>query len=219
MKMKKLKKMKLGSYFRELSIVIIGVAVTLYANNVISSMQEKKDLRLQLNAVYTELEDNQYRVEQLIDFYDRAGQLRDFLWNYHDHPEMNVSEDTLRRYNTVINDGRGFVYRKGAYDLFMTSGALKLFDNKQLILDITECYELMEETKSEHDYFLQLRLEQFKNLYQHDVNFITGDHNITDPRVRNIYNFYMLTIGDQSNIFNLKERIGNVLSKNKSKRN
>ena len=216
--MKKLKKKKIGSYFRELSIVIIGVAVTLYANNLINSINEKKDVKLRLNAVYAELEDNLHRVEQLIDFYERACRLRDFLWDYHDHPEMDVSEETFRQYNAIINDGYSFFYRKGAYDLFMTNGTMTLFDNKQLILDITECYEFMEETKSEHDYFLQLRLEQFKSLYQHDLNYITGNHKITDPRVRNIYNFYMLTIGEQSDIQTLKERIENILSKKSSNR-
>ncbi|MDR3287280.1 MAG: hypothetical protein LBT27_07550, partial [Prevotellaceae bacterium] len=69
-KIKQLKQLKIGNYFRELSVVIIGVAVTLFASNAITNAKAQKDLNIQLNAVYAELEYDLQKIDNLIDFYD-----------------------------------------------------------------------------------------------------------------------------------------------------
>ena len=211
--MKKLKDLKLGSYFRELSIVIIGVTVTLFAGNVISHISEKKEARTQLNNVYSELEGNLLRVGQLMDYYEKRQQLSDFLWDYHKHPEKKLDDETYSRYNAILNEKYSFNYRKGAYDSFITGGGMKLLKNKTFLLDIAECYEMMEEIKSGHDQLMELRLNQFSRLYDNDINFIVKSHKISDPRVRGVFNFYMLTGEDRSDIRNLKEHIERVLSR------
>jgi len=82
----KLKQLKIGNYFRELSVVIIGVAVTLYASNAITNAKAQKDLHIQLNAVYAELEYDLQIINSLIDFYDDVEQLRKYVTEDYHNP-------------------------------------------------------------------------------------------------------------------------------------
>jgi hypothetical protein len=43
-KLEKLRQLKIGNYFRELPVVIIGVAVTLYAIDAITKIKEKVNI-------------------------------------------------------------------------------------------------------------------------------------------------------------------------------
>jgi hypothetical protein len=46
---------KIGKYLRKLSIVVVGIAITLYVNNYLTTRTKKKDMALYLNAVKMEL--------------------------------------------------------------------------------------------------------------------------------------------------------------------
>ncbi|GHS91999.1 hypothetical protein FACS1894203_3770 [Bacteroidia bacterium] len=190
-KFKNWKQLKIGNYFRELSIVIIGVAVTLYVSTVVSETKERKDLELQLNTVYTELKDNLQRIDSLIEHRNKSKILSKYLVEYYHNPGPVVA-DSIHKYSDVIGYMHLFVYKKGAYDMFMNSGAMKLFNDKELLLDITDCYAMIEELKEDHVLYESQKLEQLKKIFDYDFKIVEEGIDLTSSKFRKLYNFFLM---------------------------
>jgi hypothetical protein len=211
-KFEKLKQLKIGNYFRELSVVIIGVAVTLYASNAITNAKEQKDLNIQLNAIYAELEYNLQRVNDLIDFYDDVEQLRKYITEDYYNPGQ-VDGDSIRKYTFVIGRIREFVYKKGAYEMFLNSGAAKLFKDKTLLSDIAECYIMMEGAKNSVNTYMTMKMDVMKKLYDFDTKMIMDDIDLKHPMYLSLYNFHLTVSGGGEDLQETKELIEKVLAK------
>ncbi|GHU58734.1 hypothetical protein FACS189411_14630 [Bacteroidia bacterium] len=78
-----------GKYVRELSIVVIGIAISFSINNWISDKSEKKDMKLYLGAIEVELERNVEKLELLKDHFERAQEYSQFL-NTHEKALLEV---------------------------------------------------------------------------------------------------------------------------------
>lgn len=126
-------------YLRELSIVIIGVATTLFASNIIVDIKEQKDLDTQINAIYAELNDNQELVSRLIADYNAHNRLKELFLQTLDK-SVKIDKDTMNLYIRNIGKVTPFTYKMGAYEMFLNSGAMKLMKDRELLMDITECY-------------------------------------------------------------------------------
>jgi hypothetical protein len=180
---------KIGNYLRELSIVIIGVAVTLYAGDVIGNLKEQKDLNLQLAAIYTELEFNLERVDEIINIHKRHDHLRESIMENIDHPQQ--VNDSINKPNSGIGSRASFIYKKGAYEMFINSGAMKLLANRQLLLEITECYIWLESTKEGSQRYYEAKMQELSKLNNLDTKTYLGNIDISDPRFHGIVNFYI----------------------------
>lgn len=102
-----------------------------------------------------------------------------------------------------------------SYDMFISSGAMKQFSNKELLLEITNCYAKMEETKESHTTYENLKLAQMTKIYDYDTNLLMKDFDITKPMFRGIYNFHLMATNFDSNAKEAKEQIEKVLSNRK----
>jgi hypothetical protein len=58
---------KIGKYLREISVVVIGVAVTLSASYWLGVKSEKRDIALHLHAIKMELEENAQDLGDIIE--------------------------------------------------------------------------------------------------------------------------------------------------------
>lgn len=208
----KLKRIKFGSYFRELSIVIIGVAVTLCASSIISTIQEKRSLKQQMNAIYAELEDNLVKVNKLNDFYQDTRKLNEYLMKDYRNPGT-VYEDSIMILNRVVGKVPGFVFKRNAYDMFINSGGMKSFKDKNLLLDITECYSLLEILNKAHQDYTGSILEMLKPIYSMETEKIIDNIGVKD--FLNLYNFHLMSTADYENSELTIKMINKVLSKTK----
>lgn len=204
----KLKRIKFGSYFRELSIVIIGVAVTLCASSIISTIQEKRSLKQQMNAIYAELEDNLGRVKQLDSFYQDTRNLQRLLHADYKNPGT-VPDDSIRVYNRVAGRTINYVYKRNAYDMFINSGGMKSFSNKKLLLDITEAYALMETLKQSHSMYTNTVMDFLKEIYNLETKVVTDNMDLRS--FRNLYNFHLMSAGDYETTKQAKELLERIL--------
>jgi hypothetical protein len=211
-KFEKLRQLKIGNYFRELSVVIIGVAVTLYASNAITNAKEQKDMDIQKNAVYAELEYNLQIINNLIDHYDDIAQLRKYVEEDYHNPGQ-VYADSLRKYSSIVGETHGFVYKKGAYEMLLNSGVARLFKDKTLLSDITECYTLMEISRTSINEYMDLKTDMVKKLYDYDTKMIMEDIDLKQPMYRSLYNFHLVTSGGDGALRGAKELIEKVLAK------
>lgn len=180
---------KVVKYLRELSIVIIGVAVTLAASSIVNDFKEKRDLKQQLNIIHAELESNVERLDGLIDFYGRHGKLSNFLIESIENPQTGTI-DSINKYSSIIGEIYPFTYKRGAYDMFLNSGAAKLLTDRNLLLDITESYTMLEIIKGDYDKYVEMKIIEIQKFNDLGRKNIYNVIDITSPEYSNMFNFY-----------------------------
>ena len=205
---RKTKEARIGAYIRELSVVIIGVAVTFLISDTVSTAKEKKDLNQQLNAIYIELELNLEKVNQLVQLYDSHIQLGRLLRQTITEPEQ-VSEDSLRKYIASADHMDLFIYNKSAFEMFVINGGMKLISDRRLLLDISESYAMLEAASRESELYNSLKLREIQELYKLDPKRFVNRLAITEPENKGLFNFYMgVATGFKSK--EAKKQIGKV---------
>jgi len=209
------KQFNIGNYLRELSVVIIGVAVTLYGGSIINNIKEKKDLDLQLTAIYTELEENSRRLDNIIEYHKQHELLRKYLFSVNDDSGA-YSNDSIMKYDNVLSTTASFSYKKGAFDMFINSGAMKLLTDRKKLLEITECYAMLEEFKHDNDAFFELKMQILSETYKIDRKLIFyEDYDLRDPQWNSKFNFHLLNSGMEELAIKVKEELEKTLSKQK----
>ena len=177
---------KIGKYLSEISVVVIGVAITLSASFWISQRGEKRDFNLCLNAVKLEFTDNIYYIN-----HERERALsKEFEYaNYlKSHEKKQLNKDSIKYYAT-----EGYVhteviaFKKAAFEMFKSSGAMRLMRNKELMQNIWEAYFIMQRHEITLDKIEQIKIE-YLNKWLNEREQI--------PDVIPLYYFYMSGIYD-----------------------
>jgi hypothetical protein len=200
---------KTVKYFRELSIVIIGVAITLYVGNLVGTMKEQRNLNLQLTAIAAELEFNLARVDDIIDFYERHNHLQQSIIENIDNPQQ--VNDSINKPNSGIGSISSFIYKKGAYELFINSGAIHLLADRSLLWNITESYVWLELTKESAQQYFDAKMQAFFNLYNVNTKMLMGEVDVTAPQWRSMVNFHVVVSGFERSPKEAKEQIEKTL--------
>lgn len=199
-------------YLRELSVVIIGIAITFFFSDIISKSKEKKDLNTQLSIIYDELEENLQAIDMLIVHYDKHLKLRYYLNQYMEHPDENYA-DSVQLYSSTAFNSEGFYYKRAAYEMFINSGMMKAVEDRQLLLSITESYLKLEAVKQEHETHLELKYNEYTKLYSklNKKFLITNEIDITNPLFENILIFHTVNTGIGESVKKVKKQIEKTL--------
>jgi hypothetical protein len=155
---------KFGKYFREVSVVVIGVAITLFASYWLTKRNENKDIALYLHALKLELEENLKVIDETNKhIIQRSVNYSDYLRS-HDKKLLNV--DTLKYYmqHTVYN-ASSITIKTNAFEMFKTSGNMRLVGNKELLLSIWDAYAQLVELKGVFDLGSQMKMEEMKKYF------------------------------------------------------
>lgn len=209
--------MKFFRYLRELSVVIIGVAVTFIVSGLISDAKDRKDLNMQLDAIYMELEKNVVKLDELIQMHENHKLLANALEEYLSDPKEEAM-DSLDKYSFVINELPSFNYHRSAYEMFVNSGAMKLMNNRQLLLNITETYIMLENTKDELELYKASKHNEARKIYDTDPwKAMNVGRDITDRAFWGLINFYIsVSMGECGK--ETKKQIEKVLAEMKNKK-
>jgi hypothetical protein len=140
MKLKFFKRLKVGRYFRDLSIVIVGIAVTLMVNNWLTSSNEKRDMHLYLNSLKLELESNAEQIQNQIGILTQGVAYTRYL-QAHDSNALNP--DSVAAYSSMAAWISRPALRTSAFEMFKTSGAMRYLDHQRLT-SIWEAYSILE---------------------------------------------------------------------------
>ena len=130
---------KASKYIRELSIVVVGVAITLSVGVWINSANNKKDIRLYLDAIKLELEENLNTIEEVMNHWRRSVKYANYLRS---NNKESLKQDSIWSYG--MNTFYGFQYVKfstTAFEMFKISGSMRLMNDKKLMLSICTAYE------------------------------------------------------------------------------
>lgn len=148
--MKNNKTGKTVKYLRELSIVVIGIAITLGINNWLTVRNEKKDMQLYLDAVKFELEAISHDVDRRLAITEKeAGYTRYLV----EHDAKALDPDTIKHYSNFCYEISSVSYISNAFDMFKTSGSMRFIKDKDFLMHIWRAYSQLDFLKNHIDTF------------------------------------------------------------------
>ena len=146
-------------YIRDFSIVVAGIAVTLYVNDKVTCRGEKRDLKLYLNAIQLELADNLKTVDQAIEILKPTIRYSEYIRSL---PKKSLNKDTLNSYADVCYPLNAYTFTSNAFEMFKTSGTMRLIDDKELLLSLWDVYDTFAILKELIDWNFQTKWEDMK---------------------------------------------------------
>jgi hypothetical protein len=126
-----------GKYLRELSVVVIGIAISFSINNWINERSEKKDMTLYLNAVKVELEENSIPLQSLKKHYERCQEYSNYLLT---HDRTLMDKDTLFSYTDIEYSTQPVLFTTSAFEMLKTSGYMRFIEDKDFLKSIWTIY-------------------------------------------------------------------------------
>ena len=162
-------------YMTEMSILVISLAATFYGESLIEGYNEAKDDKATMEMVVEELEYNLTVLAEMEQQYvaelDFANILKRALVQHE-----SFSQDTL---DTYKNFHRMYYYtalKMNAFDYTKVSGVMQRVEDKQLVVRLYECYELLDILKQLH---VDFREERRVKLSAFVAGLVDGEHGAT----------------------------------------
>ena len=170
---------KIVKYLREVSVVVIGVAITLSASYLITRSSEKRDMRLYMEAIKIELEENTKIINKTINYLKPTVNYSAYLRS---HNKKSLNKDSINNYLHACFYVESFIFKKNAFETFKSSGMMRLISNKELLLAIWDMYDKLIILKQYIDEYETRRwnymekeiplIENVEELSKHDYIFM-----------------------------------------------
>ena len=150
---------KIGKYIRELSVVVVGIAITVSLGILVNNSNNKKDLELYLNAVKLELQQNIEDIEDQIELMQESVKYADYLKA---HNKKSLNSDSIMSYANAFYTVQSITFKTYAFEMLKLSGTMRLMDDKELLFSLWEAYTNMDALKSLLEMGIQLKFEEMK---------------------------------------------------------
>ena len=145
-----LDKFRPGDYLRELSVVILGVAVTFAGSAMIPNHTVRKNLKENMRLIKIELEKNVMKLHEAMDYIAADVHIgREML----SRDYRSIPPDTLRMYAHAISYLQPYSYTDDALEMLEASALMPDVRNKHLLLYIIRCYEAFGNFGSVMDFY------------------------------------------------------------------
>lgn len=172
-------------YLREVSVVVIGVAITLFASYLITNKNERKDMSLYLHAIKLELEENIKFLDSEVEYLEDWEKYALYLSS---RDKNSVHKDSIRGWNYEgIGSTHNIAFQTSAFEMFKVSGAMRLMNNKELLQNVWKAYLDLEKIKMTLDSYYQLKSEELKKNNQIELAKL--------PNPIPMYDFYHTYVG------------------------
>jgi hypothetical protein len=174
-------------YIRDLSIVIAGIAVTLYASDRVTGRSEKRDLKLYLHAIKMEMEENIKVMDEAMTYIQPSIKYSEYLQT---HDKESLNEDTIRSYVKVFYNSKTFTFKTNAFEMFKSSGSMRLVNDKELLLSMWDVYIELVDLKQFFDWYDKTKTDDMMK----EVSNIVVNNGTLELKTLNapMYNFYIL---------------------------
>ena len=145
-----LDKFRPGDYLRELSVVILGVAVTFAGSAMITNHTVRKNIKENMRLIKIELEKNVMKLHEAMDYIAADVHIgREML----SRDYRSIPPDTLRMYAHAISYLQPYSYTDDALEMLEASALMPDVRNKHLLLYIIRCYEAFGNFGSVMDFY------------------------------------------------------------------
>ncbi len=165
----RLKRIKIFSYFRELSIVIIGVLVTLAITDKVNESSKQKEVKETLQLVQLELQNNLEQLEKMKTIHHEDTRMLRVFRN-HLKDIKAIPADTLMKYPNLFGRILEFNPKKDAYDVFKSSALMQYVKDKVLILELMTCYSALSEIENAIHIYSEMKSEAIQEFKQLDYD-------------------------------------------------
>lgn len=157
------------SYFRELSIVIVGVFITLAATNFISETSQEKQIKETMLMIKMELTENLEEINKAeseylneIAFFQLLQEKQDSLRSV----EASVLEENT---NTPFST-YDLTYSEDALEVLKTSALMQQMADKRFILKLLQAYKLCRVIKRENDFYYKYKEQRMDRYLNRNTN-------------------------------------------------
>ena len=152
-------------YFRELSIVVLGVAITVGIGFWMNNNNLKKDQKQYLDTIKLELEENVKQFDYLTQWFQKSLNYAMYL---HFTDKKSLDKDTLYYYSQTDNDGCGYLFTgsmtafisTNAFEMYKSSGAMRQMKNKEKLQIIWEAYARIEMAQANIDKYFRIKEDE-----------------------------------------------------------
>ncbi|MCC8034721.1 MAG: hypothetical protein LIO77_02160 [Rikenellaceae bacterium] len=134
------KKYRPGNYLRELSVVILGIFITLTATNYFSGQSRKKEYRQLIEMVQDELRANKRAIDNSISTMEIQLDKISFLYRHRDNLAV-IPADTLEKYQYVFYWLEVPKFTDHTLEVLKYSSAIHYNKDIRIIRDIMEAYD------------------------------------------------------------------------------
>ncbi|GHT61782.1 hypothetical protein FACS189451_04560 [Bacteroidia bacterium] len=174
---------KISTYLRDFSIVVVGIAVTLWVQSWLTSRSQKNDTALYLTALKLEMERNCMILDSvLIPTMEKTMKYTRYI-SMHDKNQLN--QDTIRSYIYVYQNIRDISFLSSAFEMFKTSGNMRFVANKDLLQSIWSIYSGISGFEKWINKYYQDKWEELKK----EILLETEGKPVAIP----MYDFYRIT--------------------------
>lgn len=137
---RRIKKWRLGDYFRQLSAIIIGVVVTFIGSDLINAHYKQKEVASVMHLIQTEMLRNQEQIIWLGKKIIREESIIKKLAAY-DFDHTRIPLDTLAAYQNDINGIIPLYYSTTSLEVLKSSALIPHIADKEFLLKLIMTYE------------------------------------------------------------------------------
>lgn len=164
MKIRRFSEWRLGDYFRQLSIVILGIVVTFMASDALSEYSKSRELKKSMQLVREELKLNRENVHKIAGWVKMNQRVGWMMLQAGKNLE-GIPDDTLQRYVNIPFQTEDFLYTNHALELLKTSSLFQQMRDKKHALQLIKAYAELESVARTMSFFMTekvKRMEEFQ---------------------------------------------------------
>jgi hypothetical protein len=178
---------KSGKYLREVSVVVIGVAITLSVSFWIGIKNEKRDMALHLRAIKMELRENIGDISIIVQSLNLQCKYTAYLLT---HEKELLEKDTLNSYAEICYaPPEKITFKTNAFEMFKNSGTMRLMNDKELLMEIWMAYDYLAILKELIDEHSNLKW----NFIEKEISLFDVENEKVECKSIPMYDFYKKT--------------------------
>ncbi|MCD7969050.1 MAG: hypothetical protein LUF87_01690 [Alistipes sp.] len=134
------RKLRPGNYVRELSVVILGIFITLTATNYLSNRSKNKEYRQMISMVHAELVENKTKIDNTIRMMEFERGIEKYFYEHREEIDR-MPLDTLYKYQYVHHQVEYSVFTNHSLEVLKFSSSVYSNNDPMTIRAIMEAYD------------------------------------------------------------------------------
>ena len=153
-------------YMTEMSILVISLAATFYGENLIESYNEAQEDKTTMELVVQELNYDMEELAEMKKQYESEVNFSKAL-NSVLVQKVVLPQDSLDTYKNFHRISYFWALKLSAFDFVKVSGTMQRVEDKELVVQLFECYELMNIIKELNKRFIEERRANLSTFTEH----------------------------------------------------
>ncbi|MDR0660766.1 MAG: hypothetical protein LBG19_08195 [Prevotellaceae bacterium] len=170
--MSKFKVPKFVKYIRALSIVIVGVLITLSITSYISRKAKEKEVKELMTLIKIELQENLESIERVQQKYETEQRVFALIRQQIDNLEK-IPADTLKQHRNILGGIHRVLSEKDSYEVFKSSLLMPYVKDKNFLRRLAKTYREIETISDQLERYTTMKAnganEMVENMTEKDL--------------------------------------------------